>query len=238
MTERNNIWPKLAAVAAIGAVAGFGGGWAATTLGGPADEDFEAYLLANPEILPEAMQALQQKEMAARLDPVREAVMTPYRGAVLGNPNGSKVLVEFSDYACGYCRQSAKDVEALVARDPELKVVIREFPILSEGSVHAARMALAAAEQGKFEAFHHAMFAGGSPDEAGVEAAANAAGLDIEAANRAIAAGKYDQELAQNQQLGRVLGFDGTPAWIVGDAVLAGAVGERELAEAIAEQTG
>lgn len=239
MTDnQTSAWPKFAAVAAIGALAGFGGGWAAGTFAGPGDDNFRQYLLANPEVLPEAMQELQNKEMASRLEPLREAVTTAYPGAVLGNPQGSKVLVEFSDYACGFCRQSAQDVATLVANDPELKVVIREFPILSEDSVVAARMALAAAEQGKFAAFHEAMFELGPPNEQTVEQAAKVAGLDLVAANTAILAGKYDAELAQNRQLGSALGLDGTPAWIVGDAVLAGALGQDRLAEVIAKEAG
>lgn len=231
-------WLRLLAVAAIGGIAGFGGGWAAGSFAGPGEKQFSEYLLTNPEILPEAMLALQQKQMGARLDPVREAVNSAYPGAVLGNPNGSKLLVEFSDYACGFCRQSAQDVAALIAADPELKVVVREFPILSEASADAARMALAAAEQGKFAAFHEAMFAAGPPNAQTIDAAAKAAGLDLLAANAAILSGKYDQELAQNHTLGRELGFDGTPAWVIGDAVLSGAVGQQQLADVIAEQSG
>lgn len=235
--KQGSDWLRLAAVAIIGSVAGFGGGWAAGAIGDTNDEQFAEYLLTNPEILPEAMEALQRKQMAERLAPVREAVHAAYPGAVLGNPQGSKLLVEFSDYACGFCRQSAQDVAALIAADPDLKVVVREFPILSEDSANAARMALAAADQGKFAQFHQAMFAAGAPNSQTIEAAATAAGLDIAAADAAIASGKYDGELAQNHTLGRQLGFDGTPSWIIGDAVLAGAVGRDELAKVLAEQT-
>ena len=126
----------------IALAAGFGGAaaWDLTGLGGTATRD---YLLANPEVLPEAMDVLQQREQLARIEPMRAQLETPFPGAVLGNPQGKVTLVEFTDYACGYCRQSVADVDALIAANPDLKVVMREYPILSPGSVDAARMASA-----------------------------------------------------------------------------------------------
>src|SRR5690606_28198833 len=95
-------------------------------------------------------------------------------------------LVEFSDYACTFCRQSLKDVDTLIAGNPDLRVVIREYPILRPESIDAARMALAAAQQGKYRAFHDAMFELGPPSEQSIEAAARKAGLDLQQANAAI----------------------------------------------------
>jgi hypothetical protein len=95
--------------------------------------------------------------------PLRGALETPFPGAVLGNPQGRVTLVEFTDFACTYCRGSVADVEALVAANPDLKVVVRELPIISAQSVPAARMGLAAAAQGKYRAFHKAMFSGERP---------------------------------------------------------------------------
>src|SRR5690606_9980843 len=129
------------------------------------------YILENPEIIPQAMENLQARESVRQLSGVRDEVHEPFPGAVLGNPDGSVTLVEFSDYACGYCRQSVDDVKALIADNPDLRVVMREMPILSPQSADAARMALAAAEQGKYAQFHDAMFAAGRPDETTIEAA-------------------------------------------------------------------
>lgn len=192
------------------------------------------YLLEHPEILPEAMNRLQQKETAARLAPLRKQIVRPFPGAVLGNPAGSKVLIEFSDYACGYCRQSVPEVDALIAADPQLKVVIREFPILSPESETAARMALAAAEQGKFGAFHRAMFALGRPSAQTIAQAAQQAGIDPERAARFARSSVVESELAMNMRIAETMGFTGTPSWIAGDTVLAGAVGKDALAQAIA----
>src|SRR5690606_17533145 len=160
---------------------------------------------------------------------------TPFRGAVLGNPQGTVTLVEFSDYACTYCRQSVADVEALVAANPDLKVVVREFPILSPESVDAARMALAAAQQGRYAAFHDAMFRLGPPSAETIEAAATEAGVDLASARAAIATGMFDAQLQANANLAARLGISGTPGWVVGDQALNGAVGREAIGEAIAE---
>jgi protein-disulfide isomerase len=226
----------LIVLAITAALLGFLGGFAVqwTSWGKDATgKAVHAYLLEHPEVLPEAMQRLQQKEMAARLEPLRAQVARPFPGAVLGNPKGRKVLVEFSDYACGYCRQSVAEVDALIAADPDLMVVIREYPILSKDSEDAARMALAAAEQGKFAAFHRAMFAAGRPSAQTIGAAAKQAGLDMPRAEAFLRAGKAEQELAMNMRLAEALGFSGTPSWVAGKEVFAGAVGRAALAAAL-----
>ena len=218
----------------VALAAGFAGAalWDTTGLGGKSTRD---YLLANPEILPEAMQVLQQREQLARIEPLRGEIETPFPGAVLGNPAGSVTLVEFTDYACTYCRQSVADVAALVAADPELKVVIREYPILAPESVDAARMALAAAQQGRYAQFHDAMFRLGPPTAQAIEAAAAEAGVDLARARAAIATGIFDDQLQANAQLAAQLGISGTPGWVIGDRALNGAVGAQELGAAIEE---
>lgn len=192
------------------------------------------YLMAHPEVLPKAMAELEKRESAGQLSALRGAVESTAAGTVLGNPQGKVTLVEFTDYACGYCRRSAADVDALIAANPDLKVVVRELPILSPASADAARMALAAAAQGRFAQFHKAMFEAGRPDATTIAAAARTAGLDMARAQKALADPATAAELASNLDLARKLGFNGTPSWVVGDTVLAGAVGEAQLAEAIA----
>ncbi len=218
----------------ISLVAGFAGA-AIFALSGLGDNQTREYLLANPEVLPEAMEVLQGREMLARIDPLRSELETPFPGAVLGNPNGSVTLVEFTDYACSFCRSSVADVQRLIADNPDLKVVIREYPILAPESADAARMALAAAQQGRFEQFHNAMFAQGQVTPETIEAAAAQAGLDMERAQSAIATGMIDAQLQNNVFLARNLGISGTPAWIVGDRALNGAVGAEAIGRAIAE---
>ena len=238
MTDSNPSggWTRTLLMLAGALLAGIAGGWTAGTItSGSGDDGVRDYLLANPEVLPEAMQELQRREQADRLAPVQTAVTEPFPGAVLGNPQGTKVLVEFSDYACGYCRQSVADVEALVAADPDLKVVIRELPILSPDSFDAAQMALAAAEQGKFEAFHTTMFEAGRVTPETILASARTAGVDVGKAQAAIAADRYRAEVEKNLALSETLGIGGTPAWVAGDTVLAGAIGQTRLAAALGD---
>lgn len=216
----------------IALVAGFAGAAAWDYAGLGPDRTRDA-LLANPEMLPEAMQELQRRDMLARIGPLRDELEAPYPGAVLGNPDGEVTLVEFTDYACGYCRQSLPDVQQLIAGHPELRVVIREYPILSAASADAARMALAAAQQGKFEAFHNAMFAAESLTPENIDAAAQQAGLDMAQASAAIESGAFESQLQNNVFLAQNMGFGGTPSWIVGDQAFEGAVGVEQLRSAI-----
>lgn len=198
---------------------------------GLADNRTRAFLLANPDMLPQMVEAYEAQEAEKRLAEMGDEVFTPFPGVVLGNPQGSKVLVEFTDYNCPYCEASLKDVNRLVAEDPQLKVVVREWPIF-EGSDVASRMALAAGLQGKYRAFHDAMFQLGD-----VNAAAKAAGLDMARAEADAASDAVTAEIANNLELARALGFTGTPAWIAGKKPIGGAVGYDKLKAALDEST-
>lgn len=198
---------------------------------GLADNRTRAFLLANPDMLPQMVEAYEAQEAEKRLAEMGDEVFTPFPGVVLGNPQGSKVLVEFTDYNCPYCEASLKDVNRLVAEDPQLKVVVREWPIF-EGSDVASRMALAAGLQGKYRAFHDAMFQLGD-----VNAAARAAGLDMARAEADAASDAVTAEIANNLELARALGFTGTPAWIAGKKPIGGAVGYDRLKAALDEST-
>ncbi|GAA0266242.1 DsbA family protein [Alteraurantiacibacter aestuarii] len=218
----------------IALVAGFAGAalWSFSGLG---DNHTRDYLLSNPEVLPQAMEELQRRDTLARIEPLRDELEAAFPGAVLGNPDGAVTLVEFTDYACTYCRQSVADVNALIASNPDLKVVVREYPILTEQSADAARMALAAAQQGRFEQFHLAMFAQGQVTQETITAAATQAGVDVEQALAAISAGQFESQLQNNIFLAQSLGITGTPSWIVGDKALNGAIGAESIGRAIAE---
>lgn len=195
---------------------------------GLADNRTRSFLLGNPDLLPQMAQAYEEQEAASRLAQMGGEVFTPFPGVVLGNPQGKTVLVEFTDYNCPYCEASLKDVNRLIAEDPDLKVVIREWPIF-EGSDTASRMALAAGMQGKYRAFHDAMFQSGD-----VTAAARAAGLDMDRAARDAASDAVSTEIARNLELARALGFTGTPAWVAGKRPFGGAVGYEKLKAALA----
>ena len=192
------------------------------------------YLLSHPEVLPEAMQRLHDRDIAKFIQTYRSELETPFGGAWAGATKGDVVLVEFFDYACPYCRKSNADVARLLKADPRIKLVWREWPVLGPDSQEAAENSLAAARKGRFRAFHDALFALGRPNEATLAQARKAAGLtdsDLAAVGKAEAVA----ELSKNYDLARGLGATGTPAFVVGDRVLQGAVGYEALKQAVAE---
>ncbi len=190
------------------------------------------YIMAHPEILPEAMAALQSRETKKLVDANRARIETPFGGAWVGAKDGDVTLVEFFDYACGYCRAALPDIDRLLAEDKKLKIVYRELPILGEGSDMAARASLSVAQSGgNYTAFHRALYAAGRPDEQSISAALAQSGTKPEAATN----DKITTEIAANLDLQRQLQLTGTPSWIVGDTVLNGAVGYDELKKAIAK---
>ncbi len=193
------------------------------------------YILAHPEIIPEAINGIQLREVTKVLNANRREIETPFAGSYAGNATGDVVLVEFFDYACPYCRAADADIRKLIASDPGLKVVYRDFPVLSPESGEAALASLAAAQQGRYAAFHDRLF-----DDAGavsrerVVATMRSAGLDER--RTAIDMGKsaLRAEIKKNLELGRLLGLSGTPSFIIGNKILSGAVGLAALQSAVA----
>jgi protein-disulfide isomerase len=216
------------AVALVAGLIGAAVGGGAVAYG--SRESVRDYLLENPEILPEAMDRLRSREAARAVSANRSALETPFAGAWAGAADGDVVLVEFFDYACGYCRKSNDDIERLLREDPRLKVVWREWPVLGPDSEAAARASLAAAQAGRFKPFYDALFASGRPDSEAVARARAAVGLTGD-----LPAAAADRELQRNFQLARHLEATGTPTFIVGDQVLQGAVGYDSLKAAIRE---
>lgn len=229
---------QLLLLVVLGAAFGAGGMWLAERaapgeLSGADKSRVEQvvrdYVLANPEIIPQAMQRLQERESGKAIAADRSRIETPYKGAVMGNPNGDVTLVEFFDYNCGYCRASLPIIEQLIQRDPKVRVVFRELPILAEESRDAARASLAAAAQGRFVPFHNALYEAGPVSADTIAAAARTAGVDLSKVPD-----DADTELAGNIGLATKLGITGTPAWVVGDRVLSGALPLDRLQEAVA----
>lgn len=193
------------------------------------------YILNNPEIIPEAIEFLQNRQKAEVIDKVRDQIEAPFANASwAGNPNGDVTVVEYSDFACPYCKQTTADIDRVLKEDKNIKVVFRELPILSEASNEAALMALAAAKQGKYFAFHKTMFATGRPTPSTIESAAREVGIDLAEARRFMESSEAQKEIQDNIDMARQLQFTGTPAWVVGDESAVGAVGYGGLKEMIA----
>ncbi len=185
----------------------------------------------NPGIIAEAAQLLQEqseKEKLTRAQETLERERTRLEqdpnAPVLGNPDGDVTVVEFFDYNCPYCKRVVGDVKALLKQDPGVRLVYREWPILGEGSLFAARAALAAREQDAYEEMHWALMDLPRAEEASVLQAAQELGLDLDRLREDMGAPEIDEHIRTSFELTEGLGFSGTPAFVVGDELVPGAV--------------
>lgn len=191
-----------------------------------------SYIMTHPEILPEAMAALQSRETKKVVDANRAQIETPFGRAWAGAENADVTLVQFFDYNCGYCQAALPDIDRLLAEDAKLKIVYRELPILSEASETAARASLAVAQTGgDYMKFHRALYAMARSSAADIDAAVTRTGVNLGSVN----SDKIATEITTNLNLQRQLQLSGTPSWVVGDTVLNGAVGYDALKKAIAK---
>lgn len=193
------------------------------------------YVLAHPEIVPEAMHRLQDRDTAAAIAANRAAITTPVGDAWAGNAKGDVTVVEYYDYNCGYCRASLPTIDALVASDPNIRVVFRDLPILAPSSGIAAQMSVAAARAGRFKPFHDALYAAGPVTDATIAASARKAGLDPAALGRDAQSPAVLDTVRQNLSAQRALGLTGTPGFVIGDRLLTGAQPLADLQAAIAD---
>lgn len=221
----------LVAVALASGLVGAGGVLALDrTVGGGGVRD---YLLTHPEVIPEAMERLQARENRRAVAAAGAAITRPYAGAWAGNPRGDVTLVEYFDYNCGLCRSNLKAVEELVRRDPKVRVVYRDLPVLAPSSRDAARASLAAARAGSepFNRFHRALYAAGPVSDRSIAAAAQAAGVTLPAGpNEA-----DDAEIVNNLRTAGAIGINGTPSFVVGGQVLVGVRSLEQLEAAVRE---
>ena len=196
----------------------------------------------NPEIVMEAVEILRQREEAAVADAAasvleerRDALERGPNAPVMGAAEGDVTVVEFFDYNCPYCRRAAPELEALIEADEGVRVVMREWPILGEGSEFAARAALASREQGLYEPFHWALMElAGRAEEDTVIEVAREVGLDVERLRADMVAPQVEEHIALSMELAQGLGFSGTPSFVVGDALVPGLVPRAELEGLIA----
>jgi protein-disulfide isomerase len=187
-------------------------------------------LLANPEVIMEAADALRDRQTQPVVDANRAALEKPFGSSWAGAEKPDVTLVEFFDYACAYCRASLPHVAQLLKEDKGLRVVYRELPILGPESVAAARVSLAASKAGHFNQFHDALYSAGRPGAETIAQAASAVGTSPQPALDP----QVEAELNRNLQLASQLGATGTPTFVVGNRVLNGAVGYDALKQAIA----
>ena len=203
------------------------------------------YLIAHPEVLEEAMTELSKRQTAAEaakheagVASHADAIFNSPRNVTLGNKDGDVTFVEFFDYNCGYCKRAMTDMMDLMKSDPKLKVVLKEFPVLSAGSVEAAQVGVAVRMQDptgkKYLDFHQKLLTGrGSADKARAMAAAKEAGFDMARMEKDLASPEVRATLEENMKLAESMGMNGTPSYVIGKQVVIGAVGVESLREKI-----
>ncbi|MEJ8562753.1 DsbA family protein [Yoonia sp. GPGPB17] len=203
-------------------------------------------ILENPQIIMDALAILEEQrneaQALARADLLlreRASLEGDPNAPFIGNADGQAVVVEFFDYNCPYCKRAADNIKALIAADEDVRVVYREWPILGEGSVFAARAALAARAQGKYEEMHWGLMEmRGRAEEASVLALARSIGLDMDQLVADMQSEAVDSHINTSRQLAQSLGFTGTPAFVIGDALVPGAVPLADLQGYIAQARG
>lgn len=201
------------------------------------------YIVHHPEVLQEAMAELEKRQAAADDEKHQAAIKSnasalfssPHQ-VVLGNPQGDTTMVEFFDYNCGFCKRAMSDMFDLLKNDPKLKIVLKEWPVLSEGSVQAAHVAVAVRMQApqKYLEFHQKLLGGrGVADTAHALAVAKELGLDMNRLEKDAKSDEATNTLAENFKLADALGLNGTPSYVIGEQVVVGAVGLDGLKEKI-----
>lgn len=217
----------------------------ATAGGGRADfgRNVREYLMANPEVLVDAMQELERRQDSQREALAQRGVgenqAALYRdpdSPVGGNPNGDVVVVEFNDYQCPYCKRAYQTLKSVVGADGRIKIVYKDIPILGEASKVAALAALAAARQDKHGAMHSAMMEySGKLDPDKIFELATAAGLDRARLEKDMADPKLKEIIDRNMMLASALGVRGTPAFVIGKQFVPGAIDADTLRQLIAD---
>jgi protein-disulfide isomerase len=207
------------------------------------EEIVRDYLLREPEVVYEALQELQRRQQMAEIERQKAAITanqarlfddpaTPFAG----DADAEVALVEFFDYRCTYCRRVVGSMQALLENEASLKIVFKDLPVLGEDSVRAARAALASREQDGYVPFHFALMQASDLSHAGIMATARDVGLDAERLAEDMQRPAIQEAIDANYALADQLGIDGTPAFVIGDQLIPGAIGEAQLKQLIDRQ--
>ena len=199
------------------------------------------YLVKHPEVMQDVMAAMERRQQDAEAEKVKATIRdnnatlfnSPHQ-VVLGNPQGNVTMVEFFDYNCGFCKRALPDMMTLLKNDPNLRFVLKEFPVLGEGSVEAAHVAVAARMQDptgkKYIEFHQKLLGGRGPaDKMRALAAAKEVGFDIARIEKDMDSDEVKKTIEESMKLADALGVNGTPSYVVGSELVIGAVGLDQL---------
>lgn len=207
------------------------------------DAQIHDYIMRHPEVIMESIQAMQQREtlaqerlQAERVAALGDRIERDPNDPIIGNPDGDVTLVEFFDYQCGYCKRMMEPLINFARADGNLRIVLKEFPILGPESMIAARASLASHKQGKYEAFHLALMGlRGRLTEPAIFQTALEVGLDTEKLLKDMEAPDVTEHLRKTRELGESLSVRGTPAFIIDGTIIPGAMGEDRLADLVAK---
>jgi len=212
---------------------------------GEIEKIIKDYIIAHPEVLQEAMSELEKRQSAAELEKQvagvkqhKELLFNSAHQVTLGNPKGDVTMVEFFDYNCGYCKKALGDMLTLLKNDPNLKVVLKEYPVLGPGSLEAAQVAVAVRMQDKtgkkYLDFHQRLLGSHGPADKGrALAAAKDAGFDMARLEKDMASEEVRETLRENMKVADAIGLNGTPSYIIGSDVVIGAQGYDVLKEKV-----
>ena len=212
------------------------------------EEVVREFLLKNPEVIVEAVRNLQEREkqdsnqrLKANLVAKRSELVNDPDTPVGGNPKGDVTIVEFFDYRCGFCKRVMPALQEVLKSDKNVRFVFKEFPILGPESVAASKVALAAwlVDKGKYEALHWALMkATGTLPESRLMKIAADVGYDAKALAKAMDDPKVENVIRRNYALAEALEINGTPAFVIGDHVIRGAVDLAAFRQAVAKARG
>jgi protein-disulfide isomerase len=201
------------------------------------------YLLSHPSVIRDAMQALQaqeekekQERAANSLKTLKSDIYSDPDSPVAGNPKGDVTIVVFFDYNCGYCKSTLPRLQTLLSKDQSIKLVYKEFPILGPRSRVAAQAALAANRQGKYDAFHHGLLESDRASDDAIKSISDRLGLNYATLQKDMADPRLNEALDRNLRLASALDINGTPAFIVGQQVIPGAIDMDSLAKVVSAE--
>jgi protein-disulfide isomerase len=202
-------------------------------------------ILEQPEVIEEAITRLRQIQEQRQQEAVVKTLINRRKeferdpnAPVLGNVDGDVTIVEFFDYNCPYCKRAAEPVQILLEADAKIRLVYREWPILSEGSVFAARAALASRKLGKYEEMHVALMSARRADENSTIKIAEGLGLDIAQLRRDMQSPEVEQHISLSVDLASNIGINGTPAFVIGNQLAPGLIPYEGLKAMVAKARG
>lgn len=207
------------------------------------EEIVRNYLIANPQVVAEALQALEKKDAEARaaahekfIVENKAAIFAAPTDFVFGNPKGDVTVVEFFDYNCGWCKKAVSELVELPKKDSNVRIILKELPVYGgETSVTAAKAAMASIAQGKYLEFHVALMQQKPVTNDNLYKVAQKVGLDVERLKKDMAAPAIEAALKQNVAIARTLGIEGTPGFLADTKVYPGYIPQDQLILALTD---